>query len=123
LDKFKTARILIVEDDLDNLEYLKRLMKMKGLDVVSASSGEEAVSIVQNDKSINLVLMDILLPQMSGYEATLLIKEINPDLPVIAQTAYAMHNDREKCLENGCDDYISKPINKDLLYRKIFNLL
>lgn len=123
MDKFKTARILIVEDDLDNLEYLKRLMKMKGLDVVSASSGEEAVSIVQNDKSINLVLMDILLPQMSGYEATLLIKEINPDLPVIAQTAYAMHNDREKCLENGCDDYISKPINKDLLYRKIFNLL
>jgi CheY-like chemotaxis protein len=123
LDKFKTARILIVEDDPDNLEYLKRLLKMKGLDVVSASSGEEAVSIVQNDKSINLVLMDILLPQMSGYEATLLIKEINPDLPVIAQTAYAMHNDREKCLENGCDDYISKPINKDLLYRKIFNLL
>lgn len=123
MDKFKTARILIVEDDLDNLEYLKRLMKMKGLDVVSASSGEEAVSIVQNDKSINLVLMDILLPQMSGYEATLLIKEINPDLPVIAQTANAMHNDREKCLENGCDDYISKPINKDLLYRKIFNLL
>jgi CheY-like chemotaxis protein len=60
---------------------------------------------------------------MSGYEATLLIKEINPDLPVIAQTAYAMHNDREKCLENGCDDYISKPISKDLLYRKIFNLL
>ena len=123
MDKFKTTRVLVVEDDLDNLEYLKRLLKMKGLDVVSATSGEDAVSIVQTDKSINLVLMDILLPQMSGYEATLLIKEINPDLPVIAQTAYAMHNDREKCLENGCDDYISKPINKDLLYRKIFNLL
>lgn len=123
MDKFKTTRVLVVEDDLDNLEYLKRLLKMKGLDVVSATSGEDAVSIVQTDKSINLVLMDILLPQMSGYEATLLIKEINPELPVIAQTAYAMHNDREKCLENGCDDYISKPINKDLLYRKIFNLL
>ncbi|MGE0089944.1 MAG: response regulator [Bacteroidales bacterium] len=123
MDKFKTARILIVEDDLDNLEYLKRLLKMKDLDVVSATSGEDAVSIVQTDKSINLVLMDILLPYMSGYDAALAIKEINPELPVIAQTAYAMHNDREKCLENGCDDYISKPINKDLLYRKIFNLL
>lgn len=123
MEDFKNIRILIVEDDIDNLEFLKRLLLLKGIDVITAASGEEAVEIIKKDQSIQLVLMDILLPQMSGYEATVLIKEINPGLPIIAQTAFAMHNDREKCLEFGCDDYISKPISKDLLYRKIANLL
>jgi len=123
VDNFKKARILIVEDDIDNLEFLKRLLLLKGIEVITATSGEEAVELIKKDQTIQLVLMDILLPQMSGYEATALIKELKPELPIIAQTAFAMHNDREKCLEFGCDDYISKPINKDLLYRKINNLL
>ena len=63
--------------------------------------------------------MDIRLPDIDGFEAAKKIKEINPSLPVIAQTAYAMHNDREICLEHGCDDYISKPLNKAILYQKI----
>jgi len=123
LDNLKKARILIVEDDLDNLEFLKRLLQLKGIEVITSTSGEEAITLIQNDQTIQLVLMDILLPQMSGYEAATIIKELKPELPIIAQTAFAMHNDREKCLEFGCDDYISKPISKDLLYRKINNLL
>ena len=123
MDNLKKARILIVEDDLDNLEFLKRLLQLKGIEVITSTSGEEAITLIQNDQTIQLVLMDILLPQMSGYEAATIIKELKPELPIIAQTAFAMHNDREKCLEFGCDDYISKPISKDLLYRKINNLL
>jgi PAS domain S-box-containing protein len=123
MDRLKKTKILVVEDDADNLEFLKRLLQMKGTQVVTAISGEDAIEIIQKDQNIELVLMDILLPEMSGYEATRRIKEINPNLPVIAQTAYAMQNDREKCLEYGCDDYISKPINKDLLFKKILNFL
>ncbi|HAN18981.1 MAG: hypothetical protein A2X13_11700 [Bacteroidetes bacterium GWC2_33_15] len=113
------SRLLVVEDDEDNLEFLKRLLEINGADVVSATSGEKAIEMILNDTSIRLVLMDILLPEMDGYETTQKIKEINPKLPVIAQTAYAMQDDRKKCLDYGCDDYVSKPINKDLLLQKI----
>jgi PAS domain S-box-containing protein len=123
MDRLKKTRVLVVEDDADNLEFLKRLLQIKGTVVITATSGEEAIEIIQKDQNIQLVLMDILLPEMSGYEATKKIKEINPNLPIIAQTAYAMQNDREKCLEYGCDDYISKPINKDLLFKKILGFI
>lgn len=123
MERLKNTKVLIVEDDIDNLEFLKRLLQIKGVDVITATSGEDAIIMVQNDPKIQLVLMDILLPEMSGYEATQKIKGLNPSLPIIAQTAYAMQNDREKCLEYGCDDYVSKPINKELLFKKILNYL
>lgn len=119
ISNFENATILIVEDDVDNLEFLRQLLVKYEANVLLANSGEEAISIVKSNKQINLVLMDIRLPDMNGFETTQKIKEINPNLPVIAQTAYAMSNDRENCLKNGCDDYVSKPLNKDILFKKI----
>jgi CheY-like chemotaxis protein len=81
--------------------------------VLDAWDGEEAVEQVKNHNEISLVLMDIKMPRMNGYEATRLIKKNRPKLPVIAQTAYALSRDMKKALEAGCDNYISKPINKD----------
>lgn len=119
IENFENFTILIVEDDTDNLEFLRQLLVKYRANVLLANSGEEAISIVESNKKINLVLMDIRLPDMDGFETTRKIKKINPNLPVIAQTAYAMFNDRENCLKNGCDDYVSKPLNKNILFEKI----
>lgn len=119
INSFKNTTILIVEDDLDNLEFLRQLLVKYEANVLLANSGEEAIKIVKANKQINLVLMDIRLPDMDGFETTRKIKKINSKLPVIAQTAYAMSNDRENCLKNGCDDYVSKPLNKSILFKKI----
>ncbi len=117
--EFKNIDILIVEDDKNNMEYLYRLLKRCGANVILAYSGIEAINIVKKNENIQLVLMDIRLPDMDGFETTQKIKALKPSLPVIAQTAYAMYNDRELCLKRGCDDYISKPLNKDILFQKI----
>ncbi len=115
----ENLNILVVEDDADNLEFLRRLLIRFGANVVTASNGEDAVNIVKSNNLIKIVLMDIRLPDMNGFETTQIIKKLKPSLPVIAQTAYAMYNDREICLKNGCDDYISKPLDKDILIKKI----
>ncbi|MCD4832964.1 MAG: response regulator [Bacteroidales bacterium] len=115
----ENVNILVVEDDEDNLEFLRRLLIKHGANVVVARTGEEAVNIVKANKQIQIVLMDIRLPDINGFETTRKIKKLKPNLPVIAQTAYAMYNDRELCLANGCDDYISKPLDKDILFEKI----
>ena len=120
---FLKNKILVVEDDSDNLEYFKRLLLIKGADVIYAKTGEEAIDIVKKDDSIRLVLMDILLPGMDGFETTKQIKKLNPKLPIIAQTAYAMQNDKEKCIDAGCDDYVSKPVDSNLLLVKMKKLL
>ncbi len=111
--------ILVVEDDEDNLEFLRRLVIMFGANAISARTGEEAVELVKTNANIKIVLMDIRLPNMDGFETTQIIKKLKPNLPIIAQTAYALYNDREICLENGCDDYISKPLDKEVLFKKI----
>jgi PAS domain S-box-containing protein len=111
--------ILVVEDDEDNLEFLRRLVIKFGANAISARTGEEAVELVKTNANIKIVLMDIRLPDMDGFETTQIIKKLKPNLPVIAQTAYALYNDREICLENGCDDYISKPLDKEVLFKKI----
>jgi two-component system cell cycle response regulator DivK len=119
LNTLENSNILIVEDDEDNLDFLRRLLVKHGANVLLAKSGEEAIDVVKSNKQINVVLMDIRLPDMDGFETTQKIKEINPNLPIIAQTAYAMFNDKDKCLEKGCDGYVSKPIDKDILFKKI----
>ncbi len=123
MKKWDNLRILIVEDDNDNLEFLSRLLQINGASVVMARTGCEAVEQVKKDTTIKLVLMDIKLPDIDGFETTKKIKLLRPNLPVIAQTAYAMYNDREMCLKNGCDDYVSKPLNKSILFKKINNYI
>ncbi len=107
--------ILVVEDVDTNYFYISSLLLKLNGKIQRAEDGVIAIEMVKNDPSINLVLMDIELPVMDGYTATREIKKIRPDLPVIAQTAFAMMGEREKSLEAGCDDYIAKPIRKETL--------
>jgi PAS domain S-box-containing protein len=115
--------ILIVEDDKQSYYFLQELLKRTGGIIRRASNGFEAIDICRNDKSLDIVLMDIQLPKMNGYDATREIKKIRKDLPVIAQTAYAMAGDREKSIEAGCNDYITKPLNIETLLPKINQFL
>ena len=117
--KRKHLRILIAEDDESSMIYVKAILEREGTMIFEACNGKEAVDFVRNDPEIDLVLMDIKMPEMDGFEATRQIKRIKPSLPVIAQTAYAFVSDQEKAMEAGCDDYISKPIKKDILLAKI----
>ncbi|KAF0195835.1 MAG: sensor histidine kinase [Bacteroidetes bacterium] len=106
--------ILIAEDEDANFTLLKMLLKGTGCKILRAFNGKEAVDMALDAKP-GLVLMDIKMPLMNGFEATRLIKSSMPDLPVIAQTAYALSDDRPKALAAGCDHYISKPISKKAL--------
>ena len=114
--------VLIVEDDEVNSLFLETVLLKSNINTIHAANGIEAVEICAVNNDINLVLMDIKLPLMNGYEATRRIKKTKPDLPVIAQTAYAMNEDREKAIEAGCDGYISKPIITSELLKLIDNL-
>jgi PAS domain S-box-containing protein len=106
--------ILVVEDDVYNTAYIKEVLSGTGLNIIHTKYGNEAVQIAIS-QSPDLVLMDIRLPDMDGYEATRQIKLHKPNLRVIAQTAYAANEDRQKAFDAGCIDYISKPIKRDLL--------
>jgi PAS domain S-box-containing protein len=107
--------ILIAEDEEVNHIYLSEVLLGTNVNVLSAKNGLEAVDIARKDRDIDIILMDIKMPELNGYEATKIIKQIRPTLPIIAQTAYAMAGDREIALSEGCDDYISKPVKKDKL--------
>lgn len=114
--------VLIVEDIELNYLYLKELLKPTGAMILRAENGKIAVDLCTNNPNIDIVLMDLLMPVMNGYEATRQIKAQCPKLPIIAQTAYAMADDRRKALEAGCDDFIAKPIGKEELLIKSENL-
>lgn len=115
LDDFQGKHILIVEDVDASFDLLKMILLPIGAQITRARDGEEAVAICKENINFDLVLMDIQLPGMNGLEVTRLIKKIHPQLPVIAQTAFAMHDDKEACFAAGCDGYISKPIKAQLL--------
>lgn len=131
LDQYKKPRVnsmkgitvLVAEDDDTNFHLFKLLLKRRQIDVIRAKNGEEAVSEVSKNDDIALVLMDINMPVLNGYEATQKIKEINPELVVVAVTAYAMIGDKTLALEAGCDDYITKPINNQIFYETLSKYL
>ena len=112
LNDFKDHTILIVEDEPVNYEFLYQILKRYKLNILWAANGSEAISIYQKNE-IDIVLMDIRMPVMDGYKATAEILKLDPNAKIIAQTAYAMSSDRQKCFESGFCDYISKPINKE----------
>lgn len=111
--------LLIVEDDITNIEYFHEVFTNTDINLLIAEDGESAKRIIEENTSINLVLMDIRLPDINGFDLTRFVKSKFPDLPVIAQTAFASEEDKAKCFEAGCDDFISKPIN----ITDLFNLL
>jgi two-component system, cell cycle response regulator DivK len=110
---------LIVEDNENNYQLLETLLNRTHAEIIRVSDGSDAVAACKNRSDIDLVLMDIQLKTVNGFEATRRIRAFDNEIPIIAQTAYAMIGDREKCLEAGCNDYISKPIRKHILLSTI----
>jgi signal transduction histidine kinase len=111
--------ILIAEDEIFNYYYIEELLEPMKIKTLHAWNGKEAVEMAKKRSDISLVLMDILMPEMDGITATKLIKEIRPQLPVVAQTAYGSREDRENAHKSGFDFYLSKPIARDLLVEVI----
>lgn len=104
--------ILVAEDTETSNMYFKAALKRTKVNILWASNGREALEIVKkNLNKINLILMDIHMPEMNGFEATREIKKIKKDITIIIQTAYVLSGEREKSVEAGCDDFITKPIN------------
>jgi len=117
-------KILIVEDDEINYIYLTKVLSPEQRDrIIWVTDGLEAVELCTQNKDISLVLMDIKIPGINGYEATHRIKQKRPDINVIALTAYAMEADQEKALQAGCDDFLSKPYSKDQLQQKLKKII
>jgi len=112
-------KILIVEDDETSEEFLSITVRKLGKEIINVKTGKEAVEACLDNPDIDLVLMDILMPEMDGHEATRQIRKFNKDIIIIAQTAYALEGDKEKAIAAGCNDYLSKPIKKDELLEKI----
>lgn len=111
--------ILIVEDTPSNYYLIENYLKGTGIKIYWAKSGREALDLFKSESNFDVVLMDIQLPGINGYEATKLIKAHNKRVPVIAQTAYALAGEREHSISEGCDDYIAKPIKKESLLELI----
>lgn len=115
----ESKNILIAEDEDSNYKLLKAFLSKTKLNVIRASNGIEAIEICKTNSDIDLVLMDIKMPVMNGLEATKQIKELRPDLHIIAQSAYSNDNDKANAFAHGCIDFISKPVKKEILISKI----
>jgi PAS domain S-box-containing protein len=119
----KKLKILIAEDDETSEMFISIAVKKFAKEIISVSTGTEAVDACHNNPDIDVVLMDIQMPGMNGYEATRKIREFNKNVIIIAQTAFAIEGDREKAMATGCNDYIAKPIKVDDLKQMIIKYL
>lgn len=115
----RAKKILIVEDDLSSRLYLNKILEKTGAFLVNASDGSQAISAVKDDPGIELILLDIQLPVIDGYGAARKIREMRPDVVIIAQTAFSLMGDKEKIISSGFDDYIVKPIFPQQLIEKL----
>jgi CheY-like chemotaxis protein len=116
-DALRGRKVLVVDDDARNIFALTTVLENHDMDVISATNGRQAIELIQSTPELSVVLMDIMMPEMDGYET---MREIRKDpqlrtLPILALTAKAMKGDREKCLEAGASDYIAKPVNTEQL--------
>lgn len=116
------AKILLVEDNEMNRDMLSRRLQRRGYEIVCAVDGEQAVAMAQSEAPA-LILMDMSLPLLDGWEATRRIKSQSPAVPIIALTAHAMQGDEDKARAAGCDDYDTKPVELQRLLGKIEALL
>jgi CheY-like chemotaxis protein len=116
-DVLTNKTVLVVDDDVRNLFALTTAFERHAINTITAESGKEAMNILSENNNIDIVLMDIMMPEMDGYETTQKIRREhkNNTLPIIAVTAKAMKGDREKCIEAGASDYITKPLKIDQL--------
>ncbi len=104
--------ILIVEDIHSNYQLLAAYLSRTGVKIIHTLNGLPALEILKERKDIDLILMDLQLPDVNGIEITKMIREADDNIPIIAQTAHALAIDRERCIKAGCNDYIAKPIRK-----------
>lgn len=113
----KDKSLLIVDDDARNIFALTATLRAKGYEVQSALSMKEAFALLKSGHGFSVILLDMMMPEMDGYEALTILKEEEAykEIPVVAVTAQAMTGDREKCLEAGADFYLSKPVDVDML--------
>ncbi len=111
----KVGRLLVADDGATNRHLIRLLLERAGHDVLEAENGQQAYDLVVQGEPFDLVLMDMQMPVLDGYEATRRLREAGHDLPVIAVTAHAMQGDRDRCTASGCSDYLAKPIERDLL--------
>lgn len=118
-----TKKILIIDDDSRNIFALAAVLRARKYISISANSAQKGLDLLSNDKDIGVVLMDMMMPEMDGYEAMGIMKSKpeTKNIPVIAVTAQAMCGDRERCIKAGADGYISKPVNVDELIRELNN--
>jgi CheY-like chemotaxis protein len=121
--KLTGKTILIAEDEYSNYELLIVYLEDLEVNTIWARDGEEAVSICESNSNIDLILMDIKMPKMNGLDAASKIRKTHPNLPIIAQTAFALHGDDEKAFQAGCNDYIGKPIRRRDLFTLLFKHL
>lgn len=113
-----TKRIVSIEDNTASAEYLDIAVDMLGFVHKNFNNAKDGIAYIEKNGA-DLVLMDIQLPELDGYEATKILKSKFPHIPVIVQTAYAMKGDKEKAFAAGCDDYVAKPISLKILKEKI----
>ncbi|MDP3644172.1 MAG: response regulator [Bacteroidota bacterium] len=118
-NQMNQLKVLIAEDDVSSEKLMSIVVRKFAKEIIQVETGTEAVEACRTNPDIDLILMDILMPDIDGYEATRQIREFNTTVVIIAQTAYALSGDREKAIEAGCNDYISKPIRKDNLMELI----
>ncbi len=114
--------LLIAEDDHFSYVFLKEILNNTGIKIVYADNGIRAFAECLKNKDISVVLMDVKMPVVNGLESTRLIKKYKPQIKVIAQTAFAMPEDKQKCINAGCDDYITKPVIPEELYTKLIRM-
>jgi CheY-like chemotaxis protein len=116
-DALVNKKVLVVDDDVRNIFALSSVLERRGMTVLTAGTGREAISLIESTRDVAIVLMDIMMPEMDGYETMQMIRQ-NASfrrLPIIALTAKAMKGDREKCLEAGASEYLAKPVNTEQL--------
>ena len=108
-------KILIAEDDSANYLFIESFLKQTNADIFWARDGKEAIDIFKADPSLDMILMDLKMPDINGFDATRTIRKTNKEIPVIALTAYAFADDKENSLKAGCNAYLSKPVKIEQL--------
>ncbi len=116
------SAILVIEDDEASAYYLEEILSELEIPVITATTASEAIEIVNKNK-IKLIFMDIRLPDMDGYELTTILRNKGVTIPIIAQTAFVLPDDRDKAISSGCDEYLPKPLRKEILWETIHKFL
>jgi CheY-like chemotaxis protein len=119
LPNWEDKTILIGEDEPVNFKLLEMILQKTKVRLLHGNTGLEVIQILKGNPQVAIILMDIKMPDLDGLEATQEIRKFNPDIPIIAQTAYALEEEKTKCMESGFNGYVTKPINRKLLINLI----